>query len=162
MATQADITFASPAWIALMHGLVHETMAVLPKPWLPDGATLRFGQTIRHVPPDGSTTQWGVVFHAQTFEVVQGPVVADVGIDADYEAVLPIARFVFQGAEPQALQALHAYWRTCKACGSVRDIGDMRQLPAVIARAIQIFHDRQATICRQPGEDSHAVSAFRR
>lgn len=138
------LQFASPEWVdrveAILTGLVegYRSAGRL------EGVNVTFSQTFHNVPPNGTTTHWGVVLSPEGIRFVHGPIESDLGIVADYDAVLPIAHFVFGDATPRQLDEIYAYWQTRRETGEIVDIGDLTQAAAVVRTIVQTLHDRQA------------------
>lgn len=133
------VQFASPEWVALLRITLRELHAQA-RPFL-TGVDFSIRELFTDVPPDRSTCVWAAHITADCVEFLEGPVRADYEVVGDYEAVLPGAKLIYEGATDADLDAQTAHRRTMTEAGRISTTGDIAAAPRPVRRLLQAMHD---------------------
>ncbi len=138
--------FAGPQWVAFMHGLICEKVAALGDQM--KGLDWSFCEVFTDPPPelspDGSPLAWSCVVKGANVEFFDDDLPgAAVRIVADYNAVLPLARYDSKGDEARA-QELASMSQELVRTGKLIVHGDRTQQDSRIAN----LHDPIAGVTK--------------
>lgn len=127
--TSSQYEFASPQWIAFMHGMIVERV----KRWKEDAPDLSwsicevFTNPPEHLSPAGAPIAWSCIYNRGdlTFEASERDDV-EFKVVVDYNAVLPLGRYDTAGcpARQKELADMAAHLR---ASGAMKVTGDRSQ-----------------------------------
>jgi len=138
--------FAGPQWVAFMHGLISEKVAALGDQ--AKGLDWSFCEVFTDPPavlsPNGRPLAWGYVVRGANVEFFDEDLPeAAVRIVADYDSVLPLARYDSQGDEARS-QELAAMSQSLMESGKLVVHGDRSQQDGRIAN----LHDPIARVTK--------------
>lgn len=139
MMGEAKVQFASPEWVTLLQ----ETLTRLhadARPYLV-GADFTICEVFTDVPPDGSTCVWAARITQDAVTYFEAPPKADFLVRGDYEAILPGAKLIYQGATEADLTAQAAHRERMVAAGRISSTGDIMSAPRGVRRMLQTMHD---------------------
>jgi hypothetical protein len=136
------LQFASPAWVeslkAILTALVAEHRGEL------EDVDFSICEVFTNVPPDGATSVWAAQIAQGTVRFFEEPIPADYEVRGDYEAVLPGAKLIYEGATEAELAAAGERRRQMVEAGRLTSKGDIRAMPKPVRRLLQTMHDRLA------------------
>jgi hypothetical protein len=136
------LQFASPAWVASLKAtltaLVAEHRAEL------EDVDFSICEVFTDVPPDNATSVWAARIAGGTVVFFDEPIAADYEVAGDYEAVLPGAKLIYEGATESELAAAGERRRRMVEAGRLTSKGDIRAIPKPLRRLLQTMHDRLA------------------
>ncbi len=137
--------FASPGWMAFMHGMIAERLRRLESeaPGLSWSICEVFTDPPRRLSPDGSPLAWTCIVERGVLVAFETEERDDVEfkVFVDYETVVPLGRFDTRG-EPERAAQLAALAAVARESGRMKVIGDRSKRDPRIGD----FHDAIAKV----------------